>query len=105
MLQELLHLEDLPDEVVIVKLDIEGAEISAIEGAAKLRELPHLVILYEDHGNDEKHKTSKYLISLGFAITFLGDEVQPPKEIADTSQIDSLKRNRAKGYNFVARRS
>lgn len=102
MLEETLRSTDLSYEAVILKLDVEGVEVRAIEGAARLREIPGLVILYEDHGLDDQHETTRFLMLMGYSITFLGDDDQPGEEIIDLRRLDDLKGDKARGYNFVA---
>ena len=102
LLEETLRSADLSYEVVVLKLDVEGVEVRAIEGAARLREIPGLVILYEDHGQDDQHETTKFLILMGYSITFLGDDDQPSEEIVDLRRLDELKVDKVRGYNFVA---
>ena len=80
----------------VLKLDIEGREIKALKGAARTLET-HPLILFEDHGNDPSHSTTRYVL----------EEMQLPvfycrERITDLSQIDRIKTNRKMGYNFYA---
>ncbi len=85
---------------LVLKLDVEGAEMAALDGAAQLLQRKPLLI-YEDHGSDVDCTVSRYIGSrLGWQIYAWFPErgfqsVQIP-------EIRAIKRNPRVGYNFVA---
>lgn len=85
---------------VVLKLDIEGAEIAALEGGAQILKR-ELLIIYEDHGSDLDSAVSQYICSrLGWKIWCWFPErgFQP----VGIPEIRAIKRNPMVGYNFVA---
>ena len=85
---------------LVLKLDVEGSELQALDGARK-----HLsdfdLIIYEDHGKDPAARVTAEMLSRGFAV-FSGDRhglLSPVKSVADAQ---SIKRNPGAGYNFFA---
>lgn len=86
---------------LIVKLDVEGAEIGAFRGAQKLLESDALV-LYEDHGKDPEARVSATALELGWTVFLPGKEGLVP---ADLAAIRDFKRRWNVGYNLVACRA
>jgi len=85
---------------VIIKLDVEGAEIDAIKGAKNILSLKRVIVIYEDHGADITCSVSEYIMEhLNFNIFFLGDR---PEKITSIEQIKERKTNQSVGYNLVA---
>ncbi len=88
----------------IVKLDVEGVEIAAMTAATKLQRMD-TVFLYEDHGSDRSHETTRHVMEqLGMQVFWLGRE-QPAAKILDVKQMDAIKRSRRFGYDFAASKS
>ncbi len=88
----------------IVKLDVEGVEIVAMAAATKLQSLDTL-FLYEDHGSDLAHETTRHVIEkLGMHVFWLGRD-EPAAKILDVKQLDAIKRSRRFGYDFAASKS
>jgi FkbM family methyltransferase len=88
----------------IVKLDVEGVEIPAISAAKGLQERD-AVFVYEDHGSDRNHDTTRHVMDqLGMRVFWLGRE-NGAREITDVRQMDSIKRSRRFGYDFAATKS
>lgn len=85
---------------LILKLDVEGAEVKALRGAERLLDERTLVI-YEDHGKDSESTVTKAMIRSGFRI-FYCDEQLRVHQINSIERALSFKRNRHKGYNFFA---
>lgn len=88
---------------VILKLDVEGVEIKALQGANALLKNDVLVI-YEDHGSDQEHTISKFLAESHGMRLFAHDNNRF-FELTDLAELNSLKTNRRKGYDFFATRS
>jgi FkbM family methyltransferase len=85
---------------VVLKLDVEGAEIAALRGASGLLELETLV-LFEDHDRDPGSPVSAFLIDRGYRV-FLPDG--DGFASADLDEILSYKRRTSGYYNFLAAR-
>jgi len=93
-----LHAAFAAGAPVVTKLDVEGAEIPAIQGALPVAH--DVLFLYEDHGRDPAHKTTAYLLDHGLTVTsFRG---QNPQQIERAEQLDEIKVNDYEGYDFAA---
>lgn len=89
---------------VIIKLDVEGAEIAAIEGAAK-NLAGDALLAYEDHGGDRESLVSKYALeTLGYSVYFWTGG-QAFKKAITVAEINRLKTDKQLGYNFFACRA
>jgi FkbM family methyltransferase len=88
-----------PGQPVIVKLDVEGAELAAIEGAVQCRD--EILWVYEDHGNEPAHKVTRRFLDLGFRVEHNDGTAQ--QVIHDARMLDRIKTDQSYGYNFVAR--
>lgn len=87
---------------IVVKLDVEGAEIPALEGARRILNNQQPLFLYEDHGQDPACRVSEYFMDhLGFHI-FYCNEKRSVRRMSLLSAIRSVKRNSFTGYNFAA---
>lgn len=88
-------------EAALVKLDVEGAEVAAIAGAARTLS-EGSVLIYEDHGNDPACTVSAHLLTMpGMRLYSAGNGLEP---LSGTAAIRALKTDPYKGYNFVAAR-
>jgi Methyltransferase FkbM domain len=97
-LAQQLQLTD--SDRIVVKLDVEGAEISALKGAHEVLKRDTLVI-YEDHGGDRSHGTTRYLFDeLGFPVFSIAPDGEIT-EVEELRELDRLKTDQKKGYNFV----
>jgi FkbM family methyltransferase len=93
-----LHLND--SDRIVVKLDVEGAEISVLKGAQQVLNCDTLII-YEDHGNDRGHATTRYVFDeLGFPVFSIARDGSIT-EIDELCALDRLKADPKIGYNFV----
>ncbi|MBR1269809.1 FkbM family methyltransferase [Bradyrhizobium sp. AUGA SZCCT0222] len=85
---------------IIVKLDVEGAEISALKGAHRALKRDTLVI-FEDHGQDRSHATTRFVLDeLGFPVFSITAD-GAITEIKELVALDRLKADPKRGYNFV----
>lgn len=85
---------------IVLKLDVEGAEIRALRGAG--RYLNRLAaVVYEDHGQDVSCSVSRELISSGFVI-FAPDLTTGIRRMESIARIAEQKQVAGRGYNFVA---
>ncbi|MET4101544.1 FkbM family methyltransferase [Roseovarius sp. MBR-78] len=99
-----LAVDDLVPEgtAALIKLDVEGAEIAAIDGAARaLRD--GAVLIYEDHGNDPACTVSAHLLQDPEMVVFAIEGGLIP--MAEVSAIAARKTDPYKGYNFLAAHS
>jgi hypothetical protein len=103
-LDDLLTRPELAEgEPIVVKLDVEGVEIAALGGASRMLDRD-ILLAYEDHGADPEHLVSRHIMdALGMRV-FVVDAARA-HEIDDLSQLDRIKTNRRRGYNFMATRS
>jgi FkbM family methyltransferase len=94
------HLEDFPGPKII-KLDVEGAEIAALEGARRLLAGREIAVIYEDHGHDPGCAVTEYLLDhIGFRAFFLDSgKIQP---INTKNDLVKLKVDSMRGYNLIA---
>lgn len=99
-----LAIDDLVPEgtAALIKLDVEGAEIAAITGAARAL-ADGSVLIYEDHGNDPACTVSVHLLAQpGISLYSSENGLVPMPDIAT---IRALKTDPFKGYNFLAARA
>ena len=89
-------------EQLILKLDVEGVEISALKGASKLLKKDPC-ILFEDHASDKKHEVSKFMME-ELNMTVFTSEKNGCRRLTSLEEIEALKRNPRVGYDFIAAR-
>lgn len=83
----------------LIKLDVEGAEIAAFDGA--VRSLADgSVFIYEDHGEDRDCLPSAHLLKNPEICVY--STTNTPKRLSSIDDIRALKTDRFKGYNFLA---
>jgi FkbM family methyltransferase len=89
---------------VVVKLDVEGAELQAIDGARRTEAERPLAFLYEDHGRDMDCAASAHLLERGYRLYALSAS-DPPAPIDPRNALATIrarKRSPRIGYNFAA---
>lgn len=85
-------------EPLIIKLDVEGAEVRALKGAKRTL-ARDVVLIYEDHGNDSSCTNSRYILDeLGFHVF----DPRLRRPCYGLSDIVRSKEHPSVGYNFVA---
>lgn len=84
---------------VVIKLDVEGAEIAAFHGSERTSRTGSIFI-YEDHGSDPKCRVTDFLLKRNWTVFFLADEHL--LRILSSEQLSRLKRDPQRGYNLVA---
>lgn len=88
---------------IVLKLDVEGVELEALRGATRLLERD-VLITYEDHGSDTSHAVSAHMLAdRGMRVFFI--DGAGATEIVGLRQIEAIKRNSHRGYDFFATRS
>ncbi|HVV31195.1 MAG TPA: FkbM family methyltransferase [Mycobacteriales bacterium] len=95
------ELPDAREGPLVVKLDVEGAEIAAIDGARETLARSGSYLLYEDHGHDRTHRVSTHLLDLGMHVAAPGEDGSFTR-IRSVRELDTVKALPYRGYNFVA---
>lgn len=83
---------------IIVKVDVEGAEVPVILSTAPLSERYDLTFVFEDHGSDKSSRTTSSLLDRGYRVF---DLVTGQSLTAD--EVSDVKSESWRGYNFGAR--
>lgn len=97
------HLETAafhPD-LIIVKLDVEGAESMALEGAVRALGSRDMLLFYEDHGSDVTCSASAAMLNRGLQVYLLQDNGSL-RPILDIPSARAVKPLAGHGYNFLA---
>ena len=83
----------------LIKLDVEGVEIEAMKGGARLLQ-GDSVILCEEHGNDPRHTVSRYILEQTPLKLIVYDPRSNRLEtVTDLSILDRIKVSTHVGYN------
>src|SRR4029077_12067766 len=83
----------------LIKLDVEGVEIEAMKGGARLLQ-GDSVILCEEHGNDLQHTVSRYILEQTPLKLIVYDQRSTRlKAVSDLSILDRIKVSSHVGYN------
>ncbi len=82
---------------VVVKLDVEGAEREALDGAEAVAGSRPMLFVYEDHGSDPQCVVTRHLHDLGYRTADLSSG--EPMEVSDVAR---AKVDSGIGYNFAA---
>jgi FkbM family methyltransferase len=91
-------------EEVVIKIDVEGAEIAALRGAEKLIADGALVI-YEDHGLDLACQVTDHILrECNLQVYFLRRDDELISKVDDIKQLAKLKKQSHRGYNLLAAR-
>ena len=84
---------------LVIKLDVEGLEIAALNGAKKTLG-QDILIIYEDHGKEESCRVTDYMLGLGMKI-FHGENNRF-SPVTNIKQVKENKKQSSKGYNLFA---
>ena len=83
----------------LIKLDVEGVEIEAMKGGARLLQ-DDSVMLCEEHGNDPKHTVSRYILEQTPLKLIVYDPRSNRLEtVTELSILDRIKVSTHVGYN------
>jgi FkbM family methyltransferase len=94
-----------PDaRTIVVKIDVEGSEEKALDGALDAISNRTCVFIYEDHGQDTYSIATRHALRLGMEIYFVNDDLEFV-QIMSPEQASALKIDKKRGYNFVAVRN
>ncbi len=98
-IEQVVTMAGFEGRKLVIKLDVEGAEVPALEGAGTTLSNDAL-IMYEDHGKDKESIISRYLLDKGFVIFWVSNGAI--KKIDGIEQIIKIKNDPTDGYNFFA---
>ncbi len=88
-----------PGGKYLIKLDVEGVEIEAMKGGARLMQ-GDSVLLCEEHGNDPQHTVSRYILEQTPLKLIVYDPRSNRLEtVTDLSILDRIKVSTHVGYN------
>lgn len=91
-----------PNGNYVIKLDVEGVEIAALQGAKRLLE-SECVVICEEHGNDRHHTMSRYLIEqTGLKVFCFDPQTGRFEHLENVSPLDRIKVFANFGYNVLA---
>jgi FkbM family methyltransferase len=83
----------------LIKLDVEGVEIEAIKGGARLLQTDS-VVLCEEHGNDREHTVSRYILEkTPLNLMVYDPQTSRLETIKELSILDRIKVSSHVGYN------
>ena len=102
-LEKLRDVDPASDNLV-VKLDVEGLEIEALQSAGQWLD-HHTLVIFEDHGSDREHTNARaFKEQFGLDI-YAGSSNGRFERIDDFARMDAIKTVRRKGYDFFATKS
>jgi len=87
---------------IIIKLDVEGVEIPAMDGAMKTLTQRNSLVMYEDHGNDPTSKVTADFLKRGLRIYLVDTEKKQVQEVNAAQELEKVKQDQSIGYNFFA---
>jgi FkbM family methyltransferase len=88
-----------PDGKYLIKLDVEGVEIEAIKGGARLLR-GDSVLLCEEHGNDPNHTVSRYILDqTPLKLIVYDPRTNRLETVTELSILDRIKVSSHVGYN------
>jgi FkbM family methyltransferase len=83
----------------LIKLDVEGVEIEAIKGSARLLQADS-VVLCEEHGNDPNHTVSRYILEqTPLKLIVYDSRSRRLETVTELSILDRIKVSTHVGYN------
>jgi FkbM family methyltransferase len=83
----------------LIKLDVEGVEIEAMKGGARLMQTDS-VLLCEEHGNDPQHTVSRYILEqTPLKLIVYDPRTKRLETVTDLSILDRIKVSTHVGYN------
>ncbi len=87
------------DGKYLIKLDVEGVEVEAIKGGARLLQ-GDSVLLCEEHGNDPNHTVSRYILEqTPLKLIVYDPGSQRLETVTELSILDRIKVSSHVGYN------
>lgn len=101
MVDTVLEKYSIPAESCLIKLDIEGFEQRALSGATESI-LNGSVVVYEDHGKDQRCLATASALQAGLAVYLLDENGLVPIEAVE--DLVRRKKSRIRGYNCLTAR-
>lgn len=98
-IDDLVRRCELAPDRLLVKLDVEGAELDCVEGGKDAFDRGAIVI-YEDHGKEPRSVLTAELLALGARCWFITDDGQLD-EVTTAAEASRHKLERGRGYNFL----
>lgn len=89
------------DKPVVLKLDVEGAEIPALKGAGNILSRSPLVVC-EDHGKDTECLVSRFVLENLNMEVFHVSDAGNITAMNTIEEIRGIKVRKGTGYNFIA---
>jgi len=86
----------------VIKLDVEDAEIQALQGARCVLSSREVVVLYEDHGQGPSCHISKFLFENFDFDIFYCDEQNTLTRMHSVGDVRNVKKSVFTGYNLCA---
>ncbi len=87
---------------LLVKLDVEGAEIEALRGATNVMEAESLLIC-EEHGSDRDHLVTRHILrETPCQVFYYEQKAEKFERIFSFHQLEQIKRRHWVGYNVFA---
>ncbi len=87
---------------IVVKLDVEDAELEALRGATyALLELG-AVVIYEEHGRHDSNRATEYLLENPDMSVYFCNSTGRLTEIKSESELARIKLSSSRGYNFLS---
>jgi FkbM family methyltransferase len=91
-----------PGRRLVIKLDLEGAEIDAVKGGERLLQRDVMVVC-EEHGSDRNHTVSRYILDETPLRLFMRDaRTTRFAPVTELSMLEDLKGAPSIGYNVFA---
>jgi len=102
-IDDLVERHRLDASRLIIKLDVEGAELDCVDGGARAFERG-AVLAYEDHGKEPKSLLTAALLERGASCWFIADDGEL-HAVHDASEASRYKLERERGYNYLCARN
>lgn len=88
-------------DLIAIKIDVEGSEEQAIQGATRTLERDVLLI-YEEHGRSREAEVTDLLLSERGMHIFDVSSPGAPRRILKAAQLEKVMSDESRGYNFCA---
>lgn len=85
---------------LVIKLDVEGAEARALQGAKRALASPETLLIFEAHGRDPRSHVTDELLRQGFEL-YACERSGGPRRV-DAEEADAWRSDPRRGYNLAA---